>query len=342
MHFATLFDKNYLSRGLVLLESLSLYLQDFKLFVLCLDNDVFDYFIQNKLENVILITLNDLEKDNVKLQQAKSERSLVEYYFTLSPCLPLYVLKKNPGIPFICTLDSDISFYSSPESIFKVLDTKSIIITPHKYAKKFNKSSREKSGRYNVSFQTFKNNSVGLECLQDWETKCIAWCHDYFDEANQRFADQKYLDDWITDYPGQVHVLEDAATGLAVWNIDNYTFSLNNNKVYVNGDQQLIFYHFHHFKLINSSFALNGFGEYSVKNSSRILANNVYLPYWEALNKYNLLINSSSDNSIRLDLKKSFLKLLLIHRTGFFKKFTRLFNINVTLLQVMYVKLKSI
>jgi hypothetical protein len=342
VHFATLFDGNYLSRGLALLDSLEQHVPEFKFYVLCLDDNVFNYFSENPYNNVVLITLNDLEKNNIKLQKAKLNRSVVEYYFTLSPSLPLYILKKYPHISSICSLDSDIYFYNSPEPIFKLLEDKSIIITPHKYSESLELSGRQKYGFYNVSFQIFKNNNIGIKCLTDWEKDCIEWCYDYYDETNGgRFADQKYLDKWLDNYPNEVYVLDEPSAGLAVWNIDNYTFSLRNKKVYVNSNVPLIFYHFHHFKILNSIFALNGFAEYEVKNTSGVLINNVYLVYWNSLNKFNSLLKNNIERSVRIDLTKGLIKLALIHKTFFLKKYNVLIQVNVTFLQKLYSKIKK-
>lgn len=335
-NFCTLFDKNYLSRGLSLLESLTQYSANFKLYVLCLDDDVFNYFSSGNFETVLPIKLVDLEADNSLLSEAKLNRSRVEYYFTLSPCLPLYILKKFPEIPSICSLDSDIYFFAPPDPVFKILDHKSIIITPHKYPERLKSLGFGKFGLYNVSFQVFKNNETGLKCLKDWEKDCIDWCHDIPDEISGRFADQKYLDKWVDTYPGEVHVLDDAVSGLAAWNVDNYTFSVTDDEVYVNGDQRMIFYHFHYFKLLGPSIALNGFGTYKVKTKSDILANKVYKTYWDALDKFNTQLNNKLEHTERYSLKKSKLRLLLMHKTGFFRANGKLYRINFTFFNNIY------
>mgnify|MGYP000205630696 CR=1 FL=1 len=135
-YFTTFFDKNYLSRGLVLLESLQKHSNAFEMYLLCLDTIVFDYFENNKLKypQVKTIALTDFENQNQELYDCKANRTLIEYYFTLSPCLPLFILEKF-NVPHICSLDADIKFYSSPQKLFDYLETYSIIITPHKFSK---------------------------------------------------------------------------------------------------------------------------------------------------------------------------------------------------------------
>ena len=95
LHFTTFFDKNYLSRGLVLIESLQKYTSKFELYVLCLDDFTMEYFNKHKSQypEIITLTLNDVEKQDQELFACKENRSTIEYYFTLSPCLPLFLLK---------------------------------------------------------------------------------------------------------------------------------------------------------------------------------------------------------------------------------------------------------
>ena len=154
-HFGTFFDINYLSRGLVLYQSLVKVEPDFKLYILCLDDETFSFLQKQLYKQVILVPISELENFDKELFESKSHRKLVEYYFTISPCWPLYLIQKY-NIPHICTLDADICFYSSPNEIFSNLDSYSIIITPHKFSKEL--EHFELYGKFNVSFQIFKNN----------------------------------------------------------------------------------------------------------------------------------------------------------------------------------------
>ena len=89
LYLTTYFDKNYLSRGLVLYNSLKKYNQEFELYILCLDDFTHDYFLKNKstYKEIKLLKLNEIEENDFHLIEAKSNRSRIEYYFTLSPCL---------------------------------------------------------------------------------------------------------------------------------------------------------------------------------------------------------------------------------------------------------------
>ncbi len=78
MHYlTTYFDKNYLSRGLVLYNSLKEFTSDFELYILCLDEFTFDYFQKNKsnFPEIKTLQLSDIEQDDAELIKAKSNRS---------------------------------------------------------------------------------------------------------------------------------------------------------------------------------------------------------------------------------------------------------------------------
>src|SRR5690348_1484615 len=127
LYFATIFDINYLSRGLALYESIDRWHKDFLLFVICLDKKVERYFTDNKLKGIEIITIDEIEKHFGELLSVKSSRSYIDYVFTLSPYFPSFILKKNPSLPFICSLDCDQYFFNNSEFIFQELEAHSVL-----------------------------------------------------------------------------------------------------------------------------------------------------------------------------------------------------------------------
>lgn len=318
-NFATYFDINYLPQGIVLYNSLQKTCKDdFNLYILCLDNLIFNFFNKkiSQYTNIILIKLEELENFDNSLKNAKKNRSKIEYYFTISPCLPLYILK-NYSIDHICTLDADIKFYSSPNEIFDKLNNYSIIITPHKFSKNINKL--EKFGLFNVSFQIFKNNEIGLKCLNEWRNQCIEWCKDQYDHVNKRFADQKYLDNWPNKYSDEIFSLYDNVSGLAIWNINNYNLNIDNSNYVYSNNQKIIFYHFHNFKFYSKFIAFNGFTNYKVLKNKRYLKL-IYKNYW--LDIQQVIINNklSITQNSRYNLQNKFK--LFFNQKSFYIKFS--------------------
>lgn len=275
-HFCTYFDQNYLPRGLALYHSLARYAQPFMLYVLCMDEGAYDLLSKLDLAYLTPISLEDFERGDEALLEAKTNRSLIEYYFTCTPSLPLYILNHFPNVDLITYLDADLYFFADPAPIYDELGEQSILIVGHRFPEELR--DREKYGIYNVSFLTFRNNVHGRECLDWWRERCLEWCYDRLEET--RFADQKYLDDWPIRFQ-QVVVLKHKGAGLAPWNIAAYSIREDKGSVLVDS-ASLIFYHFHHLKIHHRFLFDTGLEDYraSLNTTSR---QRIYAPYLQEL-----------------------------------------------------------
>jgi hypothetical protein len=176
----------------------------------------------------------------------------------------------------------------------------------------------EKFGRYNVSFQIFKNDDTGNECLDTWRDQCIAWCGDHFDETNHRYADQKYLDEWTTLFPGRVKELYDHVSGLAPWNLNHYRVERKDKKYYSNGDR-IIFYHFHHFKIFSGRWAANGLRNYMARMQESV--HRLYLDYWNKISARSRMqaAGNAKDASVRIDLTEKLIVKLMRERCLYYR-----------------------
>jgi hypothetical protein len=253
-NFITLFDKNYLSRGLALYQSLSKNCEDFILYVLAIDVETENYLSSKIFDKLKIISLSSLEAKYPELLLKKNERTRGEYCWTLTPYSILYAIDTF-SLDSCTYLDSDIYFFDNPKYIFDAIGDNSVLITEHRYTPEYDQTYT--SGKYCVQFVFFRNDSLGLTALTWWKERCFEWCHARFEEG--KFGDQKYLDDWITRFHG-VYVPSHIGCGLAPWNIQQYNISINNNKLYAEDkitkvEENIIFYHFHNLKKI---YANNG------------------------------------------------------------------------------------
>jgi hypothetical protein len=245
-NFCTFFDRNYLYKGLALYYSLLEHCDEFNLWIVCFDDISYSVLQKMNLKNVYLISMKEFEDE--ELLSIKDTRSVAEYCWTCTPSVPLYILNKESSLDHIAYLDADLFFYSDPAPIFKEFDEGSILITEHRYAKNVKRYTK-KYGKYNVQFMIFRNNAIGLECLEWWRDRCIEWC--YAKPLDDKFGDQKYLDDWTSRFKDVV-VLKNKGGGVAPWNLPNYQILNTDNKIYVN-DELLIFYHFHTFNILKNT-----------------------------------------------------------------------------------------
>ena len=224
------------------------------------------------LPGIYPIRLRDFEEGDAPLAVAKSNRGLIEYYFTCTPSLPLYILRENPSVEMITYLDSDLFFFSDPAVLFDEFGDNSVGIIGHRFPPALKAS--EVFGLYNVGFLIFRRDAAGMACLNWWRDRCNEWCYDHLD--NGRFADQKYLDSWARMFPGVVELRHKGAN-LAPWNLANYRITRKDGKVMVD-EQELIFFHFHGFKPITRIVYTLNFEDYQI-HATQPIVRNIYAPY---------------------------------------------------------------
>jgi hypothetical protein len=304
-YFCTYFDHRYLSRGLALYYSLKKHCSSFKLFILCLSQECYEILKQRKeLENVLLLQLNEIENGDEELLKAKQNRSLIEYYFTITPSFILYILNNFNEVDFLTYLDADLYFFSDPEPIFEEIGNSSIVITPHRFPPRL--KHFEKYGVYNVSWLSFRKDENGLKCLRWYRERCNEWCYDRVED--DKFADQKYLEKFELLFE-KVHVIQHKGANVAPWNIENYKLTIMDSKIYVD-NQPLVFYHFHGLRKFTSFLYDSGFAAYGSK-FTRIIRNNIYLPYVRELKRIEENLNFRSKEPLgRSILSKYFPSIL--------------------------------
>lgn len=277
--FCTLFDSVYLSRGMAMYESLRRCCSDFHLYIFSFDDVCFDFFCQQGFDNITAIPLSEFEDE--QLLKAKKNRSSGEYCWTCTPSIILYVLN-HYNVESCTYIDADLFFFSSPQVLIDEVGEDSILITEHRYTKKYDQT--EASGKYCVQFVYFKNDNRARKVLGWWREACLEWCYSRVEDG--RFGDQKYLDDWCTRFEG-VHELQHLGGGVAPWNMQQYIFMRKRDKIYgiVDGTLEkfeVVFFHFHALSFLSPLlFAFSPFYEKRDKSIYHYL----FIPYITAILK---------------------------------------------------------
>lgn len=282
LFFCTLFDINYLSRGLSLYDSLMQNAKNFSLYVLAMDDICYAKLISLKLSNMIVVSLNEFENEELKI--AKSNRSRVEYFWTSAAAFILHVLK-NFDVNMCAYLDSDVYFFSDPQIIFQEVnkqEDKSVLIINHNFHQEYDIS--EKVGTYNISIVAFMNCNSALEVLEEWCQKCLDWCYDCFEEAG-KYGNQKYLDEWPKRYRC-VYISANPGGGLAPWNAKRFPIE-NDTPLHIidlkNGNKYpFIFFHFHSMTFFDKDVVRLANQEYYIDEQYR---RKIYGKYLRKLNE---------------------------------------------------------
>jgi len=277
INFCTLFDSNYLTRGLALNNSLANVCPSYHLYVIAFDDNCYHYLKQANLPNLTPISLKDFEDQ--QLLAVKPTRSIAEYCWTCTPSTILYCIEtfKLPSCTYI---DSDMIFYRDPAILFDEVQNDSVLITPHRYTSQYDQSATH--GIYCVEFMFFRNDEQGMIALRWWRERCIEWCYDHLE--NGKFGDQKYLDDWTSRFQG-VKVLQHEGGGLAPWNIQQYVLSTVDNRLQVRNLRSgksfpIVFFHFHGLKFYTDEMVSCSGSLYELKQQVKDI---IYVPYIKEL-----------------------------------------------------------
>jgi hypothetical protein len=274
--FCTYFDGHYLDRALALYNSLARFTPAFTLWALCLDDHAVTTLATLSLAHLRTVRVSELETFEPGLREARTNRTQVEYYFTCTPVLPLYVLQRDRDIGQITYLDADLCFFDDAQAIFDAVGGASIGIVPHDYSPR--NASKIAWGKFNVGVVVFRRDEQGLACLEWWRDRCLEWCYDILE--SDRFADQKYLDAWPSLFD-RVEIIRHEGVNLAPWNVSARTLSLREGKVFVDG-VRLVCYHFQGLKRVGPHIFDSRLRRYHARLRG-ILRRELYLPYCSVL-----------------------------------------------------------
>lgn len=283
--YCTYFDSGYLSRGLALIESLRDHGDDSPVWVLALNDEAKDYLDAVGLPNVFTLSIEDLEAAEPKLLPLKDQRSRMEYFFTCTPLLMRWVAgQQTDSQTVVIYLDSDLFFFDSPDLVLEALGDGAVGIIEHKYQRRL-ADRLAKYGRFNVGWVGIRADQRGLACLDWWAASTLAWCFDKPEDG--KYADQGYLDQFPELFDGVV-VLPSKGFNLAPWNTGGHTISRAEDRVTVDGSDELVFFHFHGVRRVRdwyvSSQLIYG------SRITRVLRDHVYRPYLVSLHRADVIV----------------------------------------------------
>jgi hypothetical protein len=241
--FCTITDLGFLSRVLVLRESLESACDTFRLRVLCMDSVSADILESLGLPGITVLRVETIEQYDPALAGTKATRTLPEYCWTAKAVLCLYALEYEPELGLISYVDADHTFASDPSRLFEELGDDAVLIIPHR-------TPTSARGLYNAGFIAFRRHEAAFAVLSWWRERCLEWCYDRFEDGRSP-GDQGYLDSWPRLFTG-VHVLQHPGGGLAPWNISFHRLEEQAGRVMVDG-QPLIFFHHQSLRLIRAT-----------------------------------------------------------------------------------------
>src|SRR6185312_13014171 len=130
--YCTYFDHRYLARGVLMHRSLRA-TGPVTTFVLCLDQLCVEMLRVLQEPGLEPVTMEQLERWAPELPALRNTRSLIEFYFTLTPFFTQYVLEKAADGELVTYIDSDLYFFAGPDPVFDEMRDSSIGIIRHKF-----------------------------------------------------------------------------------------------------------------------------------------------------------------------------------------------------------------
>lgn len=232
MNFCTLFDSNYISKGIALYLSIEQHTKDFVLYVMAMDRKCQDMLKAIGFEHMVVDCIEDIT--DPELAAAKANRSRAEFCWTCGSYTTDFFLHKYE-LPDITYLDSDLMFFCSPQVVFDELEKKnaSVGLAPHF-------THNPLFGRYCVQYVYFKNDEDGRGCLRWWRNECLKWCYSKLEDG--KYGDQKYLD-YFVDRFKNVHDIENRGVGIAYWNMNDYRYA-DGQVTYRKQQWPIVFFHY--------------------------------------------------------------------------------------------------
>jgi hypothetical protein len=274
--YCTLFDRNYLARGLALHASLLRHSKETRLVVLCLDETVFGVLTTLALQGMELVSLSSLEESDPELLRTRPQRTAVEYYFTCKPALMKFLVEKHPTAQRITYLDSDLFYFSDPGPLELEYAGSAVALTPHRFPPRL--AELETRGRFNAGWLSVSCDEEGRRFIDWWRARCIEWCR--WELLDGRYGDQKYLDR-VPMLFSRVTILDHVGANLAPWNLEGLDIRRTEDGVVVEG-KPLVFFHFHGLRRMLYRIYDSGLSLYGVNLSGEV-RRSIYRRYFSDL-----------------------------------------------------------
>lgn len=243
--FCTVVTEDYFPFVCALYDSLVEFHTEVKLFVLISDktNDQTRLALNHERRNISVLYYDSLCRDG------RGKRNLEKYHnshhdafrWAMKPVLLLHLLAVHEKVAYV---DSDIHFYGDYSFLFELLDSHSVLLSPHfrssdpaidydNYIMQFN------NGIFNGGFVGVSQK--GLAAMTWWANVCNEICE--VNLSKGQFVDQSHLNIIPVFFDG-VEILRHRGCNVANWNQVECKRTLCNGTVRINHQYPVVFIHF--------------------------------------------------------------------------------------------------
>ena len=248
IHAFTSFSYSYLNRARVLARTLKAQHPDWILWAVLTDKEPEGFVFDLATEEFDgLLTAEDLFGEETEAWLFSHD--VVEACTAVKGKASV-VLLRQPGCEKLVYFDPDIAVINPMDDVIDLLDTHSIVLTPHqtdpepranRMAIQDNEIASLNYGVFNLGFVAIANDPEGRRFAQWWDDRLRDWCHDRLDIGV--FVDQKWCN-LVPCFFDRVKVLRDPGYNVASWNLSQRKMSFDETGTALMNGRPLRFYHF--------------------------------------------------------------------------------------------------
>jgi hypothetical protein len=248
IHAFTSCSYSYLNRARVLAKSLRRQHPDWVIWLVMTDKEPPGF--QFKLEEEDydrIITVEDLFGDFT--EGWIFGHDIVEACTAVKGRACVHILK-DKSCEKLFYFDPDIAIFNTMNPVVDLLDTYSIVLTPHQTdpdakhdltAIRDNEITSLDYGVFNLGFIALANDEEGRRFSQWWDDRLTDWCHDSLEIG--LFVDQKWCN-LIPCFFDKVKVTRDPGYNVASWNLSQRVMKYDESGTAMINGKTLRFYHF--------------------------------------------------------------------------------------------------
>lgn len=248
---------NYLPKALTLGESLKKTNKNIKFCIVLLEREIpkeWPTKAKKIVDEVILakdLGFKDFDKFIFK-------HSIVEASTSVKGQALVYLLENYDEK--IVYIDPDIKVYSSLNELSNILDEHPVVLTPHLTIPEANEIDIQNNelcalqhGVYNLGFVAVKRTEEGLRFAKWWRDRLGLYCYD--DIPRGIFTDQRWCD--LAPAYFDVYILKNPGYNMAPWNLSTRKITHKKNKILVNDNFELVFFHYSGFDSGSNEIVFN-------------------------------------------------------------------------------------
>lgn len=245
MHFFTSVTTCYIPKARILAKTLKQHNPDAVMHLVISDDLPENFNLKNEDFDFVWNSYDFIKSENNK--KWFFAHTVVELCTAVKGAAALHILEQT-GTDKLVYLDPDIGVFSSLNALSDMLDTHSVLITPHQTVPAVSYQGiideeicSLKHGIYNFGFFAVKNDSNGLKFLNWWNDRLMNFCYDAIPQG--LFTDQKW-GDFIPALFDFAKVVREPIYNVATWNLATRKVTGNEKEGWQVNGQPLAFFHF--------------------------------------------------------------------------------------------------